>query len=194
MLRRKVAEIISLVFSAPLFSIYLLLIILLTELRNGSNIMNLVQNAIIGIVFLLIIPTLPIIYDSKRGVIDIYISQREKRHRYFLVAIGSYIVGSGVFYSLREITLYLFLTCYATVTTSILLANTITKVSVHTAGIAGPVTFMVLMYGVQFSVLYFLLIPIGWSRYIAQAHTKKQLIAGALIAILVTYLTILLLR
>mgnify|MGYP000341891544 CR=1 FL=1 len=187
----RIAEVLSIIFSAPLFAIYLFIIIIILDVIAVCSVTELLLIIFLGVIFLLIVPVLPIIHDYRRGSTDIYVSEREKRPKYFMIAICGYFTGSVIFYFLDIIILSIFLLCYGTVTTSIFLANLITKVSVHTAGIAGPTTFMLLWYGYIFGLLYLILIPVGWSRYSLKAHNVKQLIIGAIIAVAVTFLTVL---
>ncbi|RLE72513.1 MAG: hypothetical protein DRZ80_07160 [Thermoprotei archaeon] len=65
-----------------------------------------------------------------------------------------------------------------------------TKTSVHMAGIAGPVTFFVIIYGINYSTLYLLLLPVAWARYEKRAHNLSQLVLGAIIAIITTWITL----
>jgi len=185
----NLADRISLVFSAPLFAIYLLTLILLINDSSRSFISS-IFCFILGLIFLGILPTAPIIIAARSGETDIFVFEREKRFKFFIIAIASYITGALLFLIMNDYELFLFLLCYATVTSAIALSTLITKSSVHTAGIAGPVTYMVMMYGIEFLVLYILLIPVSWARWVSKAHTYKQLLLGIIISILVTALTI----
>lgn len=181
--------IISLTLSAPLFAIYLLTLILLIN-NSSYSIFNTVLFFVLGIIFLGILPTAPIIIDVKSGKTDIFVFEKEKRFKFFIIAIASYTVGTLLFLIMKNYELFLFLLCYTTVTSAIALSTLFTKSSVHTAGIAGPVTYMVMMYGIKFLALFILLIPVSWARWISKAHTFKQLLIGAILSILVTALTI----
>lgn len=51
-------------------------------------------------------------------------------------------------------------------------------------------TFVVLFFGFAYSLLYLLLIPVAWARLKMKAHTRAQVILGAMVAVLVTFLTV----
>ncbi len=182
------AELISLVFSAPLFAIYLLIIILM--IKPDSSLLYLIIKFILGFIFLGVLPTTPILIAVRSGETDIFVFEREKRFRFFAIAIASYSIGSLLFLLIKDYELSIFLACYATVTSGIALSTVFTKTSVHTAGIAGPVTFMIMIFGLWFSLLYLLLIPVSWARWVSRAHTWRQLLLGVIISIVITVLTV----
>lgn len=89
---------------------------------------------LLGFIFLSVLPSAPVIIAAKRGETDIFVYRREKRFKFFLTAIISYVIGALVFIEMGIRELFLFLACYATVTSAIMLSTFITKTSVHTAG------------------------------------------------------------
>lgn len=130
------------------------------------------------------LPLLPIIIDSGKQKVDIFVSNREKRWKYYLISILSY--ASGILYSLwRGYWIYAVLSLSYMLSSAGLAAVTVFarwKISVHAAGIAGPTTALVLVRGLETSPLYILLIPVAWARLELKAHDLRQLIAGALLA------------
>jgi len=191
MSKDKIATGISLILSAPIYAFLLLVIIICNE---QSAFANKIIDLIIGTLFLSVFPILPILYSAYKGQTDIFVQEQEKRPRFFMAAILCYLIGFFIFYLLKNTILALFLLCYATVTTTIMITTKITKVSVHTAGVAGPTTFMVMMFGIQYCLLYLLLLPIAWARIYLKAHNISQLILGVIISVAVTYLTIMLMQ
>lgn len=187
---RAIANWISLVLSAPLFALYLLLIILVNEAEISELFLI---KFFAGFMFLAFLPITPIVIATKKGETDIFVFDRSKRFKFFLIAITSYLLGAYFFILMNDYNLFLFLLCYATVTSAITVSTLFTKTSVHTAGIAGPITYMVLVFGSRYIPLYALLVPVAWARWVDQAHSIKQLLLGILISVLVTVATILLL-
>lgn len=169
----KPEKLISLILSHPVLSS---VFIYLTEapLNDIST----------GIIFISIIPVLPIILFKKN---DVFVSKRKDRDKYYLWAISSYIIGQSM---ISDNTVKLLAICYITVTTTMLCINRVLKPSIHIAAVSGPVTFLSIEKSPIFSLLYILILPVGWVRYKMNAHTIKKLILGAGIGICVTLLTV----
>ena len=180
---RNLAKLISYVTSAPLIAIYNIPIICLKE-------QNCLVASLIAFLFLTFFPVAPIIHDARKGRTDIFVAQRGKRLKFFTLTIINHFVGFllSLFFKLKVLPLYIL--CYFTVTLTILVITLKWKISVHTAGVAGPVTFIVLFFGFAYSLLYLLLIPVAWARLKMKAHTRAQVILGAVVAVLVTFLTV----
>lgn len=67
-----------------------------------------------------------------------------------------------------------------------MMLNFLSKVSIHTGGIAGLVTVLIVLFG-RGAWPALLLVPlVGWSRVVLGRHTMRQVIAGALTAMTVT--------
>ncbi|MHA1616341.1 MAG: hypothetical protein ACTSX9_03425 [Candidatus Njordarchaeales archaeon] len=186
-IKEELAIIISLLFSAPVYAFFLLLLIL-TETAYSSSTLLIV--GILGFLFLSVLPIAPVIYAAYKKETDLFVEEREQRPKFFFFAIISYLAGFIIFLSIGERILALFHLCYAVVTASLALATFFAKVSVHAAGVAGPTTFMVLVFGYEHLLLFLLLIPVAWARIYLKAHSINQSILGAIIAIGVTWLTI----
>jgi membrane-associated phospholipid phosphatase len=73
--------------------------------------------------------------------------------------------------------------CVASTTSVITL---VWKISAHTAGVAGPVTALVFVFGHWLLSLHVLSVMMVWSRVKLRAHTLTQAVAGVLVAIAVT--------
>ena len=133
-----------------------------------------------------ILPLLPILIDTQRGKIDIFVTERVKRWKYYLLTLLSYM--AGIAYVLeRDLSMYVpFYASYTLIATVMAAITLRWKISVHTAGIAGPTTVLVYMLGLDKAFLYLLLIPVAWARHELRAHTAMQLLAGAIVAFVLT--------
>jgi membrane-associated phospholipid phosphatase len=133
----------------------------------------------LGIIYLL----------SRRGLIsDFFVSEREERAKPFAGAIVSYVVGSFMLMLVRAPTIVTALMlCYAGNTFIMMLITHRWKISVHASGIAGPATALAVSLGAWASIFFVLLVPVGWSRIKMGAHTPTQLLAGALVTIISTW-------
>ena len=77
---------------------------------------------------------------------------------------------------------------YVFVTSAVFIINLFWKISAHSAGVAGPTTALVYVFGPSLIPLYVLTLLVMWVRLKIKVHNLKQLIAGALIAIFITSL------
>jgi membrane-associated phospholipid phosphatase len=64
------------------------------------------------------------------------------------------------------------------------------KISVHASGIAGPSTALVYLLGAIAAPLLLLAVPVGWARIKLGAHTILQVIGGASLTFLITWIQI----
>lgn len=181
---------ISIIFSTPLFAVYLHLILSIFLRGYLPNTFLRPIIFVLGLVFLSIIPISPVLWDSYKGRTDVFVSERAQRPKYFLFAIVMYLIGFVLAYLLKASLMGLFLLCYATVTTSLFLINFYTKVSVHVAGVAGPLTYVVLFLGGFWTLLYLLVPVVAWERIASKAHTKTQVLIAVIDSIVVTVLTV----
>jgi membrane-associated phospholipid phosphatase len=179
--RRRVAEIVSLVFAPQVYGGIAGVAIWLG--RGGGF-----DVPIVLALTLTVLPLLPIVISAKRGETDIFVSEREKRWKYYLLSILSYMLGLA-YTAWRGYALYAALCLSYALSAAALAAITVAlkwKISVHTAGIAGPTTALVRALGLECAPLFLLLAPVAWARYELKAHTPGQLVAGAIVAAAVT--------
>ena len=184
----RVASLISAVTASPLFA--MLLLILIACLKHDVFYpLSPLKGIIIGTIFLTIIPTAPILISATIGKTDIYITERNERFWFFIIAISSHITGAAISLRLGSFFLFGFHLSYFTVTSIITIATLKTKVSVHAAGITGPITFIAFFLGLGYTILYLIVIPVAWARLKLRAHTEEQIAWGIAISVIVTLLT-----
>lgn len=150
---------------------------------------NMFLSAILGILFLSIIPVMPFLYFYSKGLVDIDINERKYRTFFLLFAIVVYIMSSAIFFYLNYHEMLLISLAYVFVTTSIMLATLFWKISIHSAGVACPTTALVYFFGKEIIFLYILTAIVIFVRFKLKVHTLSQLIAGSAAAIVVTFLT-----
>ncbi len=149
---------------------------------------NIVGSLLIGFIFLTLSPTLIIYRKYKKGEVDIDISDKEDRPRIFIYSIISFGVCTALFWLVKDKIMFTVALSYFLVTTVIMLVNFFSKISTHTAGLAGPITAIVFYFGIYYSGLYLLLLPVAYSRFKLGKHNRFQLFSGAIIASVLTYL------
>ncbi len=128
-------------------------------------------------------PFLPVIYYYKKKTIDLYVSKREDRLPFFLYALGSYLSAAVLFFFTETTILFLLALGYTLVTAVLVVANQFSKVSIHCAGVTGPIFALVFVFGIQIVPLFLIIIAVCWSRIKLKNHTFSQTLAGTLIAL-----------
>jgi len=184
----KLAKIISHVLSAPFFALYSLVIIYIAN-NDAYNPLPAYLAILIGCIFLTILPIAPIALNVIKGDIDVFVSDRKRRPKFYLYALLSHLAGASVSYILRVEILTIILLVFFFVTLSVAIINFKTKISAHTSGIAGPATYMTYFLGSTYIFLYLIIIPVAWARIKLKAHTLQQTILGTIVAIIITFLT-----
>ena len=187
---RKLADIISYLLSPTTVAFYAIVILLLfsEETRQlDPGMIPLILS--IALFFLCINPIAGILYYTKKGKIDIWVSERQTRPPFYLIAIAGYCIASILFYYLDAHDFFVLSVAYVGVTTAVLITNYKTKISSHSAGLTGPFTAVIFVIGF-FALPLFVLLPIViWARLKLNAHTFTQLIAGSIVGIIVTVAT-----
>ncbi len=180
---RAFSKVASYVLSAPVYATVLAWYMLWVRAR--FNVVEWVS----AFIFLGVAPIVAVLAGVVRGKVDVFVSRRSDRPLYFVPAVASHVIGGYAFMVLGDWLLAVFAFAYAAVTATVLALTFVEKVSVHAAGVAGPTTFMILAFGVAYSVLYVLVPTVGLARLCLKAHTARELILGTLIAVIVTALT-----
>ncbi len=76
---------------------------------------------------------------------------------------------------------------YVVNTSVIFLISLVWKISVHAAGITGPLTFLVFRLGGLSGLLYLLVVPVGTIRFRLGKHTAFQIAGGAVVSAALTW-------
>lgn len=150
--------------------------------------MSPLSSASIGILTLCIFPFLPVVYSAKSGKTDLDVSEVGKRVPLYGLGLLGYALGAMVFLLLGNWLMSAMALAYLCVGMSMLLITLAWKISAHTAGVAGPTTALVFVFGMWVVPLYLLSLLMIWARVRLRAHTLSQAVAGILVAILVTSL------
>jgi membrane-associated phospholipid phosphatase len=143
-------------------------------------------------VFLIGVALAYVVVQVLRGKIsDFHVSQQSQRHMPFIVAVCSTIVGVGVLWCMEAPRIFIALTssfaiqglCFGVLTRY-------RKISMHVAVMASCITALVLLLGWVAVPLMIVLPWQGWARVYRGRHTPGQVVAGALLAPLLTLLTL----
>ena len=131
------------------------------------------------------LPFLPVLYFYRKKVVDLYVSQRENRTPFYLMALAAYSLASIIFFATNTKIMFPLALGYTFVTVILLVVNRFWKVSVHSAGVTGPIFALVFVFGVMVLPLSFIILLVSWSRIKLKKHTFRQTLVGALIPIVV---------
>lgn len=181
----KPASIISIALNPTVMAGIAFLILVPRESIQTSSLL-----LAICLTFATLIPLVMVYQLSKHGIVsDYYVSQKEERAKPFTGAIISYLAGTLVLLLVNApLIVTAFMLCYVGNTIIMMLITFRWKISIHTAGIAGPTTGLIYCIGMWAAVLFTLLVPVGWARMRMKAHTPLQMLAGGLVTIAATWI------
>jgi len=183
----KLARILSYIFDGSIISIPIIIIICLMV---EDNRIEAVSWAFICLLFGTAIPFLYIALLYRRKEIDdMHIPEKEDRMKPLLVSVASYAVCFAILYIFNG---PLFLKSLLAVSLASAVIFTIItyfwKISLH----AGWVTFVVITFNVLFGRWMLIMIPlipvIGWARVRIKKHTVSQVIFGAGVSTITSFL------
>jgi len=193
-IHQKIADMISYLLSPTTIGFYVIvLFVLFSEKTKQIDPSVLPMILAIGLIFLCIVPVVGILYFTKIGTIDIWVSERRTRPPFYLIAIVGYLIASILFYSINAHDFFVLSVAYCGVTITVLLVNFKTKISSHSAGLTGPFTAVLFVLGPIALILFILLPVVIWARLHLKAHTFSQLMLGSIIGSLITSATYLVL-
>jgi len=180
-MEQKLYRLLSYILSPPAIALYVTIVFSLYPL-NPDHI-DFFSSFTIGSVFLFLIPLISIFHFSRD---DFDVTKKEKRNKPFLITIFGYVISSMVFWLLDFHSMFVISMAYVFVSTATFIINIFWKISVHTAGTAGPITAIVYVFGINLVPLYLIVLLTSLIRFKVKAHNLLQIIVGALSAIFIT--------
>lgn len=145
----------------------------------------------VALVFIVVLPIADVIRRYLKGEVDILVPERSMRGRFLIQAALSYSTGFIFLRLLNAKMLSVLALTYLFVSLALIALNkSITKVSVHMAGITGPATFLIYsgIHSIGYAIT--LLIPLlAWSRWRSGSHTIEQVLLGSAVSFFITLLT-----
>lgn len=145
--------------------------------------------------FFLLIPLIPLWYLGRRNRIKNYSIRREDRGILFLIQIIGFTGVSIIYYLYPLLTgldtkiLFIFGVGYTLLNVwSLIITNGFKfKVSLHMTGATSSITALVIVSGWAWGFLYLICILIAWARVKLHAHTRTEVIIGAVLGILTIF-------
>lgn len=190
-MKEKIARFFSLFFHPSAVAIYLFLAaFFLTPAKPAASFLW----ALVAIFFSAILPGIVVIGFLKGGLLsDADLSERAERLRPYILITFFYFLGAFLLLYLPPYPLnYVFgtlMACYATVTLVGTFITYFWKISMHLAGLAGPLTAAIFFWRAPALPFLLALLPLSWARLYLRKHNIWQVLVGILMSSLVTYLT-----
>jgi len=151
----------------------------------------------IGIMTATVLPLVISLYFAKKVKdTDEFGDIRNSRDRLVPMAliICVYLLGAALLYLADcPAASYLSMVSYACSTLFALAVSSKWKISLHAMGVVGPATMLAICFWPWGALVFLILPPVCWSRYVQRNHTLLQLVAGSVFGTLITYLVFLLL-
>jgi len=182
----QTARVISRLTPAPLINLYVGMIMVYISPIGLGPVLNPATALLILIPGMVILPIIPIIFSAWRGHVDLDVSARETRVKFFAFSLFCYAVVYAIFTMSECLILAVLSAAYFAVTSGVMIATLKTKVSVHGAGVGGPGTALLIVYGLIAWPVIFLWIAVIWSRTVLKQHSLSQSFAGVMLGILIT--------
>ncbi|MDO8124677.1 MAG: hypothetical protein Q6364_09905 [Candidatus Hermodarchaeota archaeon] len=152
----------------------------------GTGLLQPWHSFLLGLFFIVIGPILPLMTMVALGKLTFDVRNRRDRPLLYLAAILVYSAGAVVAWFFQNHTMAVLAVAYAAVTSAIAIVSLFWKVSAHAAGVAGPITGLIWIYGLIPVPFLLLAVLVAWARWRQGLHTITQLISGILIAMIVT--------
>jgi hypothetical protein len=130
-------------------------------------------------------PFLSVLYYYRKNITDLYVSKRETRTPFFLIAITSYSFAAIIFLVTNTKIMFLLALGYTLVSIILMGVTLFWKVSVHCAGVTGPIFSLIFVFGLNALPLSLIIGLVGWSRIKLKNHTFPQTLVGTLISLTV---------
>ncbi|MEN3202985.1 MAG: hypothetical protein ABDK87_04565 [Atribacterota bacterium] len=183
--RKKLAETLSLLLQPQVVAMFLYALVSFTFSRG----VRAVVFFLLSVLLVSVLPTVFVLSLAKKGhVSDPDLPRREERFVPYLGIVGMYGALFVLLFILSAPRELLAITlCYIVVTFVGAVISLFWKISLHLAGVAGPVTALVLLVHPAFSVLFGLLVPLGWARVFLGKHNLLQVVSGSLMSSFITY-------
>ncbi len=183
----RIARAVSRAAAAPLFNLYTVIVIVILSPDQLGPLLDSLSAVMICVVLMVTMPVAPILLSAHRGYTDLDVSEQSKRGKFFLFSVGCYALAWWAYTTLQCHILAVLAAGYVGVSSSLLLLNLRTKVSVHAAGVSGPGTALIYMYGPLASVVTIIWILVVWSRVVLVQHTLRQGALGIATGAIVTF-------
>lgn len=141
----------------------------------------------VSLVFLTIVPALSLLFYIPRRNEQWSSTEKRQRVMSFVFMSVSYPIGYVILKILHAPPIYEAVTLsYVVVVLGLILVNNFFKASGHAAGVAGPVSALIYLYGLIATPLIALIPLTMWARVKAKGHTLSQTVVGTILSAAIT--------
>ena len=187
--RVTLSRAISRLTPAPLINLYVGLIFSIASPIGLGSILTPLTSILICILIMVILPVAPIVFEAWKGNVDLDVSERENRAKFFVFSMMCYIIAYGVYSYFSCVIMSTLAAAYFSVTVGVFFVSFKSKISVHGAGVGGPGTGLIYVYGPIALLVVILWILVIYSRVTLRQHTLQQTISGVALACLISWIT-----
>ncbi len=184
-----ISRIISRLTPAPLINLYIGIIFSISSPIGLGPVLDAASSIIICIVIMVVLPVTPIILEALKGNVDLDVSKRESRTKFFLFSMMCYVIAFAVYGILRCHIMSTLAVTYFTVTLGVTLVSLKSKISVHGAGVGGPGAALIYVYGPFALIVGIIWALVIYSRVTLKQHTLMQSIAGVSLGAVIAWIT-----
>jgi len=185
--RVTISRVISRLTPAPLINLYVGIIFSLASPIGLGPVLTPLASILICLIVMVILPIAPIIYEAWRGNVDLDVSVRESRTKFFVFSMMCDVIAYVVYGYFSCHIMSTLAVAYFAVTAGVLLVSLRIKISVHGAGVGGPGAALIYVYGLPALTVVIVWILVIYSRITLKQHTLGQSIAGVALAILISW-------
>jgi membrane-associated phospholipid phosphatase len=183
------SRVISRFTAAPLINLYVGIIFSFASPIGLGPVLTPLSSILIVTIVMVILPPAPIVYEAWKGNVDLDVSERETRTKFFVFSMICDVVAFAIYSYFDCLIMSTLAAAYFTVTLGVMLVSLKWKISVHGAGIGGPGTALIYVYGLIGSLVVVFWILVIYSRVTLKQHTLGQSIGGVILAMMITFFT-----
>lgn len=184
-----ISRVISRLTPAPLINLYVGIIFSVASPIGLGPVLDPLSSILICLVIMVILPIVPIVYEAWRGNVDLDVSARESRTKFFTFSMMCDILAFSVYSLFGCLIMSSLAAAYFAVTLGITIVSLRWKISVHGAGVGGPGTSLIYVYGPIALLVAIVWVSVIWSRITLKQHNLEQSLTGVLLAIVITMIT-----
>jgi len=187
--RVTISRVISRITPAPLVNLYVGIIFSLASPIGLGPILDPLSSILICIIIMVILPIVPIVFESWKGNVDLDVSVRESRTKFFIFSMMCDVLAYSVYGYFGCHIMSTLAAAYFAVTFGVTLVSLRWKISVHGAGVGGPSAALIYVYGAIALLVAIIWILVIWARTTLKQHTLEQSVGGVLLAIVIAWTT-----
>lgn len=185
--RVTISRVISRLTPAPLINLYVGIIFSLASPIGLGPVLNPLSSILICLVVMVILPITPIVYAAWKGNVDLDVSERESRTKFFAFSMMCDVIAFVVYGYFSCHIMSILAVAYFSVTAGVLIVSLKSKISVHGAGVGGPGAALIYVYGIPALAVILVWALVVYSRITLKQHTLVQSIAGVVLAIIISW-------